>query len=69
MPRRRVTSVCSTTSTPMVMMATATTERCTTGRTNSPLDDQRDGHGHGDAEEHRHRRTGSPLTVRKRAVQ
>ena len=35
MPRRRVTSVCSTTSTPMVMMATATTERCTTGRTNA----------------------------------
>ena len=35
MPRRRVISVCSTTSTPMVMIATATTERRTTGRTNA----------------------------------
>jgi hypothetical protein len=35
MPRRRVISVCSTTSTPMVMMATAMTERWAIGRTNS----------------------------------
>ena len=44
-------SVCSTTSTPMVMMAAAMIERGATGRTNSRSTTSGDDDGHGDAEQ------------------